>query len=285
MAEVRKLWSKKNSVVFVWPGEERLEIRYDGMPIVVPPRDVIGRVGLGSPYTHEAAEVGGRKVPGTAVIEDVTTITPEGGYRTALAIDHLCRYLTRDRDDLFGRGFNVVESVDQIQEAITLGIPLYAESQVRRAREVLSREMQRQKTYKDRGETPPASTSEKLIAWAVNHLRSVGPQQQAHRLEDLTAVMEGRAEAPASAGVREGPHIPSPALSSGTRWCGPERCSRPRRRPASGSTVSRWRTCSAATRTPSRGCLPRSTRVRSRACGRKRRPSPQAPKPSHRRGE
>lgn len=213
MAEVRKLWSKKNSVVFVWPGEERLEIRYDGMPIVVPPRDVIGRVGLGSPYTHEAAEVGGRKVPGTAVIEDVTTITPEGGYRTALAIDHLCRYLTRDRDDLFGRGFNVVESVDQIQEAITLGIPLYAESQVRRAREVLSREMQRQKTYKDRGETPPASTSEKLIAWAVNHLRSVGPQQQAHRLEDLTAVMEGRAEAPASAGVREGPHIPSPAFA------------------------------------------------------------------------
>jgi hypothetical protein len=201
MAEVRKLWSKKNSVVFVWPGEERLEIRYDGMPIVVPPRDVIGRVGLGSPYTHEAAEVGGRKVPGTAVIEDVTTITPEGGYRTALAIDHLCRYLTRDRDDLFGRGFNIVESVDQIQEAITLGIPLYAESQVKRAREVLSREMQRQKGYKDRGETPPASTSEKLIAWAVNHLRSVGPQQQAHRLEDLTAVMEGRPGAPALAGA------------------------------------------------------------------------------------
>jgi len=198
MAEIRKLWSKKNSVIFVWPGEEPLELQYDGMRIVVPPRDAISRLGRGSIYTHEAAEMGGRKVPGTAVVEDVTTVTSEGGYKTMLSIDSLCRYLTRDRDDLFSRGFNIVESVEQIQEAMTLGIPLYAESQVARARAVLAREMQRQKGYKDRGETPPPSTSEKLIAWAVNHLRNVGPQQQAHRLEDLTAVMEGRpAEAPA----------------------------------------------------------------------------------------
>jgi hypothetical protein len=197
MSEIRKLWSKKNAVVFVWPGEEPLELQYDGLRIVVPPRDVIARRGVGSIYTHEAAEIGGRAVPGTAVIEDVTTVTPEGGYKTVLSIDNLCRYLTRDRDDLFGRGFNIVESTDQIQEAVTLGIPLYGESQIKRAREVLSREMQRQKGYKDRGETPPPSTSEKLIAWAVNHLKSVGPQKQAHKLEDLAAVMEGRAEAPA----------------------------------------------------------------------------------------
>lgn len=193
MAEIKKLWSKKNSVVFVWPGEEPLSLQYDGMRIVVPPRDAVSRKGVGSPYTHEAAEIQGRKVPGTAVIEDVTSITPEGGYRVSLSIDHLCRYLTRDRDDLFNRGFNIVESVDQIQEAMTLGIPLYAESQVTRAREVLAREMQRQKGYKDRGETPPPSTSEKLIAWAVNHLRAMGPRQQAHNIDDLQAVMEGRA--------------------------------------------------------------------------------------------
>ncbi len=197
MAEIRKLWSKKNAVVFVWPGEEPLELQYDSTRIVVPPRDVIGRVGPGSIYTHEAAQVGGRKVPGTAVVEDITILTPEGGYKTMLNIDHLCRYLTRDRDDLFSRGFNIVESVDLIQEAVTLGIPLYGESQIKRAREVLSREMQRQKGYKDRGETPPPSTSEKLIAWAVGHLKSVGPQKQAHRLEDLTAVMEGRMPTPA----------------------------------------------------------------------------------------
>jgi hypothetical protein len=182
MAEIKKMWSRKNSVVFVWPGEEPLSLQYDGMRIVVPPRDAVSRKGVGSPYTHEAAE-----------IQDVTSITAEGGYRVSLSIDHLCRYLTRDRDDLFNRGFNIVETVDQIQEAMTLGIPLYAESQVTRAREVLAREMQRQKGYKDRGETPPPSTSEKLIGWAVNHLRAMGPRQQAHNLDDLQAVMEGRA--------------------------------------------------------------------------------------------
>lgn len=194
MAEVRKLWSKKNSVVFVWTGEEPLELMYDGTRIVVPPRDVVSRVGLGSVYTHEAAEVGGKKMPGTAVVEDITVLTPEGGYKTLLSIDHLCRYLTRDRDDLFNRGFNICESPELIQEAVTLGIPLYGESQIKRAREILSREMQRQKGYKDRGETPPPSTSEKLISWAVKHLKSVGPQQQAHRLEDLAAALEGKIE-------------------------------------------------------------------------------------------
>ncbi len=197
MAEIKKLWSKKNSVIFVWPGEEPLELKYDGMLIVLPPRDAVSRPAAGSRYTHEAAELAGRKVPGTIVLEDVTVLTVEGGYRTLVNVDHVCRYLTRDRDDLFARGFNIVESADQIQEAMTLGIPLYAESQVARARAVLSREMQRQKGYKDRGETPPPSTSEKLIAWAVNHLRRI-PQQQAHRLEDLAAVMEGRAETPSA---------------------------------------------------------------------------------------
>jgi len=206
MAEIRKLWSKKNSVVFVWPGEEPLELTYDATRIVVPPRDVIARVGQGSIYTHQAAELNGRSVPGTAVVEDVTILTPEGGYKTQLSIDSLCRYLTRDRDDLFGRGFNICESPELIQEAMTLGIPLYSESQIARARGVLAREMQRQKGYKDRGETPPPSTSEKLISWAVNHLKGAGPQKQAHRLEDLAAVMEGRRmEGPPSNEPVEGP--------------------------------------------------------------------------------
>lgn len=192
MAMVKKLWSKKNSVIFVWPGEEALELKYDGTRIVVPPRDVIGRVGLGSPYTHPAAERGGRPVPGTAVIEDVTTITPEGGYKMILNIDHICRYLTRDRDELFARGFNIVETEDQIEEAMTLGVPLYDQSQVERARQILNREAARQKGYKDRGEIPPASTSEHLVAWAVNHLRTVGSAgRQAHSIEDIESALRG----------------------------------------------------------------------------------------------
>jgi hypothetical protein len=192
MTEIKKFWSKKNSVVFVWPGEEPLTLKYDGIQIVLPPRDVIARVGLGSIYTHEAAEVKGRKLAGTVVVEDVTVLTAEGGYKTILNIDHLCRYLVRDRDDLFARGFNIVEDPTLIDEALTVGLPLYSESQVRRAREVLSRELQRQKGYKDRGEVPPPSTSEHLISWAVKHLKSLGPQKQAHRMEDLSAVLEGR---------------------------------------------------------------------------------------------
>jgi len=196
---VKKLWSKKNAVIFVWPGEEPLELQYDGTRIVVPPRDEIARVGQGSRYTHEAAIRAGVPVAGTAVIEDIVTLTPEGGYKTMLHIDHLCRYLTRDRDDLFHRGFNICETVDLIDEALMMGIPLYNESQIKRAREILAREMQRQQGYKNHGEVPPPSMSEHLISWAVKHLKRVGPQARAHKLEDIQAVLEGVEPSPAVA--------------------------------------------------------------------------------------
>ena len=211
MAQVKKLWSKKNSVIFVWPGEEPLELAYDGTRIVVPPCDVIARVGVNSMYTHAAAERNGRPVPGTAVIEDVTSLTPEGGYRSVLSVDAVCRYLTRDRDDLFARGFNIVETADQIEEAMILGVPLYAESQVTRAREILNREAQRQKGYKDRGEQPPPSTSEHLISWAVKHLRSVGPGKQAHAMEDIEAALRGQPAAVAAVASSEGARVAAAA--------------------------------------------------------------------------
>lgn len=202
MSQVRKLWSKKNAVVFVWPGEEPLELAYDSIRIVVPPRNVIGRVGVGSIYTHPAAELNGKSVPGTAVIEDVTVLTAEGGYITMLSIDHLCRFLTRDRDDLFNRGFNIAENVDQVQEAMLIGLPLYNESQVKRAREIIAREMSRQKGFRDRGETPTASSSQHLVEWAVNHLRTAGGGQVAMSMDKLSAALEGRPD--------QSPLAPSP---------------------------------------------------------------------------
>lgn len=217
MPQIKKLWAKENTAILVNPGEESLRISYNAISIVVPPRDTVARPGVGAPWTHPSAELNGKLVPGTALIADVVTLTAEGGYKTVMAIDHVCRYLVRDRDDLFAQGFNIVETADQVHEAMTLGIPLYAESQDLRARQVLARELQRQKGYKDRGEVPPPSLSERLIAWAIKHLATRGPGQRAHAVEDIEAALQGRAPTPSlesvpehSVSEREAAATPSP---------------------------------------------------------------------------
>jgi hypothetical protein len=211
--QVRKLWKRRNQAILTWPGEEPLGLAYNAYRIVVPPRDVISRPARGAPWTHPAAELNGKPLAGTALIEDVISLTAEGGYRTTLDIDAVCHYLTTQRDDLFTQGFNVVETADQVAEALALGLPLYEESQDNRARDILSRELQRQKAYKDRGEQPPPAISQHLIAWAMKHLQRRPAQTAAVRMEDIQSALGGAA--PPASGPAPAPEpVAAPAPAS-----------------------------------------------------------------------
>lgn len=203
MSEPRKLWRKRSGAILCWAGDEPLTLAYNAVRIVVPAIDVVARVAQGAIYTHPAAQLNGRPLPGTAFIEDVIKMNAEGGYVTLLDVDAVCHYLTSGRDDLFAQGFNVVEEASQVREAHEIGRPLYEAAQDQRAREVLSREMSRQKAYKDRGEVPPPPLGQKTVAWAMSHLKRRAPATPTHKIEDIQAVLEGRAveQAPPPAGL------------------------------------------------------------------------------------
>lgn len=211
--QFKKLWARKNSAILVWPGDQDpLRIAYNACPIVIPPRTIVSRVSPqgaaaipGSIWTHPPAVLNGRELAGTVVIEDVRVLTSEGGYKLTLDIDYVCHYLTRERDDLFNQGFNVVEDASQVEEAMAIGIPLYAAAQDQNARDILNREAARQSAYKERGETPPPALSQAKILWAIEHLRK-RPQQQAVAMDDITAVLEGRGTS-----VKPLPPVPPPA--------------------------------------------------------------------------
>lgn len=205
--QVKKLWSRKNEQIFVWPGEEPLSISFDGSVIVIPPRHIFSRPGKGSIYKLEGArKANGDPIPGTVVVADVVVETPGGGYATSFDVRQICEYLVRDRDDLFRQGFNIVSTPEEVVTAMEMGIPLYEASQVERARAVIATELERRKKFEDRGQPAPPSSSEHLVQWAIAHLKRQEARRPAHSADDLRAVLEGRyiqAAPPSTVPVKE----------------------------------------------------------------------------------
>lgn len=192
--QVRKMYQRVNAQIFTWAGEEPLTIGYDGHTFVIPPRHETARVGPGSPYRYESARDGsGDLIPGTLLLQDVVTTTPDGGRRITLSVSDFCDYLTRDRDDLFARGFNIVASPSQVSDAINQGIPLYEQSQDNRAREILATELERQKKYEAKGQPAPPREDQHNVDWAISHLKSrEAALKPATSAADIRSVLEGR---------------------------------------------------------------------------------------------
>jgi len=197
MSEIKQFWSSKASVIFVWPGEEDLEIGFDAQRFVVPPRNKAARKGVGSRYAHESArDSADRFIHGTIVVEDMTEQREGGGFVQRLSVDMLCRFLQRDRQDLFLRGFNIVQNRSDIEPAMHAGLPLYNASQDARAREVLATELERQKHFAEKGQPAPPSSSAHLVEWAIQHLQNRPVEAPKYSAEDITKILEGRLTAP-----------------------------------------------------------------------------------------
>ena len=198
--QVKKLWNRVNRQIFVWAGEEPLTLLYNALTFVIPPRFETAKPGVvGSIYRHESARNGsGDLIPGTIVVEDEDMATDTGGSKRVFDTQEMCLYLTRDRDDLFQRGFNIVSTIDEVSIAMEQGIPLYEASQDERARGILAAELDRQKRFEEKGQPAPPSSSDHHIHWAIRHLKSRAPARATHSPADLRSILEGRyaADAP-----------------------------------------------------------------------------------------
>ena len=195
----RKLWSRPTEAIFVWPGEEDLVVAFDGQTITVPPRHVTAKTGEGSPYRFPSVRNGsGDYVHGTVLVRDEDRPNDQGGYIKTLDVNAMCAYLTRDRDDLFNRGFNIVANVKEVATAMELGLPLYEKSQDERARTIIGNEMDRRRKFEEKGQPAPPSSSEHLIAWAITHLRRRRLEKPQFTTDALRLALEGRYDAPPS---------------------------------------------------------------------------------------
>ncbi len=189
---IKKLYTRIQSQIFTWAGDEPLQIGYNGMLFLVPPFNETARLGEASPYRFESVrDPKGELVPGTLLVKDETVRNNDGSNRRILSVTDFCDYLTGERDDLFGRGFNIVSSVQDVAEAMETGRPLYLAAQDARARAILSSEMARRKKYEDKGEPAPPRDDEHNVIWAIQHLRGRAAQKPKVKIEDIRSALDG----------------------------------------------------------------------------------------------
>lgn len=216
----KRLWNRVNSQIFVWAGEEPKEIKFSGFRFKIPPRTETAKTGKGSIYTFESArDAAERLLPGTIVVTDKISNSPNGGVHRIFDVAACCEYLQRDREELFDQGFAIVSDVNDVPYAMQECVPLYDASQDRRAHQILQSEMERQRKMEEKGQVVTERENPQVVTWAMQHLSRRGKTiKPSHGLEDIAAVLEGRHKGPieesAAAPPPEQPEVPeSPAAA------------------------------------------------------------------------
>lgn len=200
----RRKWTRVQSQILTWCGDEILEIGYDGTVICIPPINQVAKVGLRSPYRlPSATTAAGVPLPGTVLIEDVVVQNENGGWKKVFDVSDLCAYLERDEPQLFARGFQIVSDPADVTIVQQEGRPLYEASLDQRAREVLALELSRRKRYEDAGQPAPPGSNESDVIWAIRHqqMRSARKRQAAGvelSTKDIYDAMAGTYNPPAA---------------------------------------------------------------------------------------
>jgi hypothetical protein len=181
------MFQRLQEFILVWPGDENLQVGFNGDVFIVPPHDVVAEPGPGSPYRNPAAkDRDGRPIPGTIALHDIIQSTGPGGrgHRKALDAAEACAFMEDSRDDLFHRGFSIVMDPDDVPAAMAEGRPKYDAAQVDRARQILYDELERRKKWDAKGIPPPPSSSDHLVRWAKAHLDSHARKSQQEQISD-----------------------------------------------------------------------------------------------------
>jgi hypothetical protein len=212
----QRRWSRVQSHILVWCGDEILELGFDGQPISVPPIHEVAKPGIRSPYRLPSAKTReGVPLPGTVLVEDVIVSTSAGGYKKIFDVSDLCAFLERDMPELFTRGFQIVTDPDDVKVVQAEGRPSYEKSQDERARLVLAEELQRRKKYEDAGQPAPPGSNADDVDWAIRHQKLRQAQRRSSGAEvstaDIYAALAGKF-APTAAEVAD-QVAPGPAAS------------------------------------------------------------------------
>lgn len=190
---LKKLSERENSFILVWSGTEPLELYCDGSSFFVPPRDQVADPSVpGGIYRYPSAtdRAGQRMIPGTIVVRDVYGIKEGQSVRLFEAYE-LVKFVERTRKELMARGLAIVEKVEDVEEAHSIGIPAFAKSQDARAKDILEKELKRRKNAEDRGVPPGVSSSEEDVIWARHHLEGRHLDVSAVSTDDIRSVLSG----------------------------------------------------------------------------------------------
>lgn len=166
-------WSRTQSQILVWAGEEPLDIEYDAEVIRVPPRTEVAQVGQGRRYRYESATTrAGVPIPGTIVLSDVFRENDAGGHAKTFDVAAFCSFLEDQRQDLFNRGLDIVTDAADAPEVMKELVPKWEASQDERARLIITTELERRKKLEAKGEPVTPGSSEHLVIWAFSHLKN-----------------------------------------------------------------------------------------------------------------
>lgn len=193
----RRNWTRVNSQIFVWAGEEPLEIKYSGFRFKVPPRTETAKskeVDPGTMYRFESArDPKDRLLPGTCKVEDVVRTRPNGGTHRIFDVNECCEFLQRDRPELFEKGFGIVSSYSDVADIMGELTLLYEASQDRRAYTILQTELERQRKMAEKGQVVTERENPEVVEWAMQHLVRRGKVvTPAIGADSIEAVLKGQ---------------------------------------------------------------------------------------------
>lgn len=211
----RRMWSRVNSQIFLWAGEEPLEIKFSGFRFKVPPRTETAISTETDPHSiykfDSARDSKERRIPGSLLVKDVVKTAPNGGVHRIFDVAACCEYLQRDKEDLFDRGFAIVSDVNDIPDVMEELQPLYEASQDRRAHTILQVELERQAKMKEKGQIVTERENPEVVEWAMSHLARRGKTvQPAIGAEAIEAVLKGQYTGPVAEAPKAEPQADAP---------------------------------------------------------------------------
>jgi len=208
----KKLSDRTRMYVIVWPGDEDLQLQFDGELFWVPSRDHSADPRDRSKHWRmpSATTPKGEFIPGTIVVKDEYAVIDGNRIKRFDAYEMVTHLESVSGEKVTQRGLAVVESWDEVAEAMAEGRPLYEASRDREAEKYLQDELARRAELQRMGQPVMPSSSEPKVKWAIAHLQSRGLSRlSAIETDAIRAALSGNA-APA------GPAVPRPPIAPAT---------------------------------------------------------------------
>jgi len=206
-------FQRPQEYIACWPGDERVELKYDGLVVVVPAVDEVARIGQKgdpSPFRFQAARsVDGELLPGTVRLTAESGVNADGAKVEHFNPEDWLKGLYDVNEKLFARGLMVVMEPHEVPAALIAGRPLWIEKQLEAWEEEVSNERMRRKSFEERGDpVPPLSVpSARSLKKAVENLEKYRRVQLEDQIsgDRLFEALGGTADTPEAVRKLEAP--------------------------------------------------------------------------------
>ena len=175
--------------IVCWPGDERAQLKYDGLQVVMPAMREVATLGSKlkpSPFRFPAAVLDGQAVPGTVQLAMESGVNEDGVIVEHFNPENWLKGLYDVNEKLFARGLSVVVEAHEVAAALENGRPLWVEKEIESWEAEVANERLRRKAHEERGEpVPPLSLqSARSLKRAVECLEKYRKVQQEDQIPD-----------------------------------------------------------------------------------------------------